>query len=625
MIRLLSLLALLIAFDAVAQTSPREEQWRGRPLPPSLQSEVRQLRAKQGSRTIIYRDTVRGSQRARQLFLDSTAEFDTSLVFEDSALTTIDSGVSLTHKEWLDSMLVDIPELTRTASGMRFSYSQTIMTEPLRREVEITPIATSTINPIPKENLPYFDQSPIPLPITPGKRTEVTLLAGAGIESLPKIEGSLSHTFNQRFHVDVQGEYNRHSNTHAIPQHYRLQARTGMEFGPERAEAGYENATLEAEVDASGKLIQPPPDVSGTPAPDHLLALLGFMLNYHGRASARFDYGIQGSVSSVSDDHLRLSRESSQHIRAHGNYDIGPDFRLRGEVDLQFAGSENVLMDNVQRETSDLALRNLRVLFGQRSWGHIEWFGGARFVTSIDAGGTKSRLLPQGYVRIPLNPRWEIGGSFAPDAFLSSHRTLAQQNPFYNPSLSATLSNVLDPRRASIDRLNVTGFMTYMLSLDDQIHAEVRYIDRSDETIFDQDVTEAIAFTATPVDTRRLIVSGHTNLLVFKRDVLTAGLEFRSATIAGRDVAIPFEPTMRVHAGYRFNSIAPYLRPYLEARYVGRKDRSITSFDLGTDILTSENFTILVRAQNVLNSPGDYWTGYNELPRTLWAAVRYRI
>ncbi|HET6510816.1 MAG TPA: hypothetical protein VFH43_01390, partial [Candidatus Kapabacteria bacterium] len=141
--QLITIILLFLSFSSLAfaqVTGPepqRAEKWRGRPLPPSMQSEMRQLRAKQGSRAIIFRDTVRASQLARAAFNDTTSEFDTSAVYVDSALSVIDSGVSLTHKEWLDSLLVEIPEMSRFSDRIDFNYPQSIQTEPLKKDVAI--------------------------------------------------------------------------------------------------------------------------------------------------------------------------------------------------------------------------------------------------------------------------------------------------------------------------------------------------------------------------------------------------------------------------------------------------------------------------------------------------------
>lgn len=620
-------LLLVISDIASAQVTAQENEWRGRPLPPSLQAEIRQLRAKQGSRTIVYRDTVRGSQLARTAFMDSTFEFDSTVTFADSALSVIDSGVSLTHKEWLDSMIVELPELARFGDQVHFNYSPQILTEPQRKQVEITPLAIAGINPIVKENLPYFDQSPIPIPLTQGRRGEGFLLGGAGNEYLPRIEGGLSYTFTDRLSLNADGVFSRNAGVGAIKDHLAVNAKLNGELGIESALEEFRAVALTALVNVSGKSFETAIDAQGDSLSMHRLSSFAFGFDLDGKITQSVGLLIGGTYSAFSDDLIRTVRENNERLYAHLTKDFGNDFRFRGEVDLGFADREELLVNSAVTPTNSLGMRTYRALLGQRSWGWIEWFGGLRYISASDGTGNKRRILPQGMIRIPLNPRWEIGGSFEPNSYLNSHRELAQFNPFYSPNLAVQLDSTIDPRRIAIDKLNVAGFMNYMLSPDDQIRTEVRYIDRDDEPIFfaRELASGRTEFIARPGDTRRLIVTGAGNFLMFKRDILTAGVEFRSATIVGEDVAVPFEPVLKLTGSYSFNSIAPYLRPEVEFNYLSRADHSMAVVNLGATFIFGRRVSVLLRAENILNSPNDYWTGYNEFPRSIWGGFRYEF
>ncbi len=72
-----------------------------RPLPPSILAE---LRRSQKNRTLVYQDTLHAADLEREHFNDSV-----SREYADSAISTIDTAVSLSHKEWLDSELIEIP------------------------------------------------------------------------------------------------------------------------------------------------------------------------------------------------------------------------------------------------------------------------------------------------------------------------------------------------------------------------------------------------------------------------------------------------------------------------------------------------------------------------------------
>src|SRR5437764_614754 len=139
----------LLSFSLRAQTlSPIDSSVHiQRTLPPSMLAE---LRRSQKSRALVYRDTIRGSDLTRQHFNDSIA-----LEFGDSAIAMFDTAVSLSHKEWLDSELVEIPELSRFGARVHFNYPASIMTE-----TDLTPVPFDSslvpgMNPVIRENLPF--------------------------------------------------------------------------------------------------------------------------------------------------------------------------------------------------------------------------------------------------------------------------------------------------------------------------------------------------------------------------------------------------------------------------------------------------------------------------------------
>lgn len=173
--------------------------------------------------------------------------------------------------------------------------------------------------------------------------------------------------------------------------------------------------------------------------------------------------------------------------------------------------------------------------------------------------------------------------------------------------------------------------MNYMLSADDQIRTEVQYIERDDEPVFASRPSDSLVsgsrsvFVVNPRKTRRFIVSSSANFLMFKRDVVTAGVEFRSATDRESEAALPFEPVLRVTGAYSFNSIAPYLRPIAEFHYLSREDKSISIINVGSDFLLTDRFTLNVQVDNLLNSQSDFWSGYTERPRSITGSLTYKF
>lgn len=631
--QLITIVLLLLSFSSLASaqvTGPetqRTEKWRGRPLPPSLQSELRQLRAKQGSRAIVFRDTVRASQLARRAFNDSTSDFDTSAVFLDSALSVVDSGVSLTHKEWLDSLLVEIPEMSRFSDRVDFNYPLSIQTEPLKKEVAIPSVDANRINPIPKENLPYFDQSPIPWTLTQDKKTSGYLTAGGGTLHLPLIKLGLAHTLSDRLAFDLNGNFQNLGEASAVRSHYAANALMTAELGMESALERYRATALEVSLNVSGKttdLIQRVDSVG-----EHTLRNILFGVRMSGNVSKPLYYDVSGSYGNFTEQGPTKESEGRYNSLLRFTLDPGTDFRLQGDMSFDGAGKLGIAAPS-----SSLSANSFRVLGGQRQLGNLEWSGGLRFVAAQDAAGSKTRLMPQGFIRLPLNPRWEIGGSYEPAATVASNFALTSVNPFYSRSHDLSMrggfegqDTLRDMRRVVLDRINVGGFMNYMLSADDQIRTEIRYIERDDEPVFtDPPSSDMLFLFAThAAKTRRFIVNSSANFLLFKRDVVTAGVEFRSATDRENDAALPYEPTLSFTGAYSFNSIAPYLRPIAEFRYLSREDHAMAFINVGSDILLGEKVSANVRFENILNSQGDFWTRYNERPRAILGSLTYKF
>src|SRR5205823_4857555 len=124
-------LAILIFFGFCAnlfsQTQPRR-------LPPSLERELK-LKHSGKVRIIGFTDTLKAQNLIAQSLRDTSGEELDSLSVKDTAIITIDSSVSLTDKEWLDSMLAQLPEYEKTPDGIRFHYPADILIETNRKIV----------------------------------------------------------------------------------------------------------------------------------------------------------------------------------------------------------------------------------------------------------------------------------------------------------------------------------------------------------------------------------------------------------------------------------------------------------------------------------------------------------
>jgi hypothetical protein len=360
------------------------------------------------------------------------------------------------------------------------------------------------------------------------------------------------------------------------------------------------------------------------------LSLFGARLSLVGDMTDKFHYDVSAEDKEFKDAYSVGLNESGQDLEASIHYDpYISHFRFIVEGGYHTAG---LRADSVNRVNSVRAV-SAKAFFGRRKGEAFEWYGGVAMLEGTDARGqVHSMLSPAGRIRLPLNPRWEAGGYFEPDIQIASERALSVQNPFYSPYAAAAAGILLgdtnllrlDSRSVMLDRMRFGAFMEYALSPDDRLRVEARWTSRTGEPVFSEHGvdTGARVFAVQPLDTRRLQVSFGSNFLLFDRDVLTSAIDYSSATATGTDRSIPFEPTLKVNVAYHFNSVATWLQPTLEFRAISRTDRTITLVNAEAHVPVGSKISIFVRAENLAGSASDFWTGYAESPRSLWATVR---
>jgi hypothetical protein len=593
----------------------------GHTLPPSILAELRRSQTK---RTLVYHDTLRADDLARMHQNDSTER-----TYSDSALVILDTAVSLSHQEWIDSELVEIPELVRFGSHVHFNYPPAIMTESQRRAVPFDSTLVEGMNPVTRENLPFFDQSPIPMPLRPALPLEAFIELGAGNVYQPLASAWAAYTISPRASIDGQLNYQALSGQ---PLHSFFDFNTTFQaaLGTDPAEELYHSSDLKANLGYTTKGITISQDSAGVEKNiDHAVSVFNAAASLTGDASDQLHY--EASVLDREfNDNLGLS-ESSQDLRAGFHYDpYISHFRLIGEAEYSRA---SLVLDTNQNTLSSPATQaiggeHVSLLFGRRKGEAIEWYAGLTYMGGNGLNASYTSLLPIARVRFPLNPRWELGASFEPQVQLASEAVLAQINPFYSPRGAIADTNIqraFDNRSVVMDRVNLSAFMNYALSPDDELRLEAHYITRQQEPIFEAHtlVNSQTVFSVTPEDTRRFTLSAAGNFLLFTRDVLTGLVELCSATTTADGQAIPFEPTMKLTAAYHFNSISDIVYPSVEFRSIRRSDQSLNFFDLEARIEALHSLSLLVRAENILGGPSDFWTGYPEYPRSVWATVKY--
>jgi|GEM_PF-2489106 len=625
-------LAILFLFPAasvfsqtVPDTSSANPSFGLRPLPPSILAE---LRRGQKGQVLEFRDTVAAGDIAREHFNDTG-----NSTYADSTISLLDTAVSLPHKDWLDSELVEIPELARFGNRVHFNYPPAIMTETNLQTVPFDSTLVAHMNPVIFENLPFFDQSPIPMPLRPAQTSESFLSVGAGNVALPRISGWLAQSLSERSSANVFGEYRSiNAAQSAIHSYMNLLARLDAQLGVDPSIATFHSQELKVEAGYNSKSVA----TINTSTRDHALSDFFGSATFAGDVSDAFHYDAGFTDQEFNDNLSSGASESSQDILFGTRFDLSSlRFIFQGNYSRASMSTDTniILGANFGSTSIPISAESAKALIGGH--GTMEWYAGVEYLGGMGVDGTSySALLPVARVRLPLNARWELGGSFEPQVQLASLRALTQVNPFYSPQTvlqykpvdSALIARdqAIDARSVTIDKFNLAGFMSYMLSADDELRFEARFIAREREPIFDaRTIQDSTFFFVTPENTRRFSLLAAGNFLLFTRDVLTGSAEFISATITGENRAVPFEANLKITAEYHFNSIWDNIQPSLAFQSISRPDRTLTFLDWNVDAEITRRIGLQIQAENILGGPSDFWPGYSEKPRSIWASVRY--
>ncbi|MDP4198884.1 MAG: hypothetical protein Q8922_10920 [Bacteroidota bacterium] len=597
--KLLIFLLLLLPAAVLAQTGSVDSTLRSasisRPLPPSM---LQELRRSQKGRTLIYRDTVHASDLEHAHANDTTER-----AFSDSAFALVDTAVSLSHKEWLDSELVEIPELARFGNRVHFNYPAAIMTESEMTQVPFDSTILERMNPVTREVLPFFDQSPIPMSMPMPEPFEAFLEVGGGNIDQPAIYGFIKQAFDERMSYDASGDFVERP---SLPLHtfLSLDGAFHASLGTDPALLTRHASELDATLGIENRALTLISDSLGSRSMNHDMALLKAGITLHGEATELLQYQLHLADCEWSEDLTENPSESSQYFALGLGSTIASAFQVRAGL----AYSRASLNTDGLVESEDGS-----VLFGTKTNSEFAWDAGIKLLSGT-GGGTP--LSPVAHLRIALNPRWEFGGSFDPQAQLSSMATLTAIDPFYAQSSG---------RGAVIDKLNLAAFMNYAISADDVLRLEARVITRDHEPVFMafRLRDSSILVTARQASTRREEFGASGNFLLFDRDILTASLKLTSATDLDSDIAMPFEPILKFEATYRFNSLWETFKPSLRFHSITLPDRTLGMIDFELRAQLTPALAGILQIENILNGASDFWPGYIESPRSVTVNARY--
>jgi hypothetical protein len=368
------------------------------------------------------------------------------------------------------------------------------------------------------------------------------------------------------------------------------------------------------------------------PQTDSLAAIQQFTIRgkLNGDYASHSHVALNGLLSSFTDEATATLRETSAHVGLEAFRDFSSGhLRLQSELRYDFVGDVAVRSAGFSSSGADLGTFGLSI--SQRNTGPTQWTLGATLAKVGDFTRSAFVVLPQAEGRFIFNPRWDLGVSFSPKAAVQSFQGLARQNPFFSAiqqSLVRAFDTTVDPpqRPVATDAINVSVFTNYFLSTDDEMSLQARLVTRTNEVIFEASGdTSRPGFVSSIRNTRRLELEFRSRLLFFERDILTTTFDYHSATIAGEDRAIPFEPVVKLRASYLFNGLSERIKPELTFEVLARKEKSLSFVDLAIPYRISDRLRLLLEVENLLGGPSDYWSGYAEKVRALWGSIEFRL
>lgn len=606
-----------LSAEAFAQTTIT------RRLPPSLERELK-LHKGGKARIIGFTDTLKAQTLIAKSIRDSSvAELDSTSV-SDSAIVVMDSSVSLSDKEWLDSMLAELPEYRMTPEGIRFQYPPEILIETTRKTVPFDSTLPSRMDPVSKEDLPLYDALPMPKPLSLIAPPRTLIELGVGFPYLPRAELHSLIISNDRTSLLLNGKYFlTGADKPAIKQYWKLAASGKFVFPSADIPVGEQAPQLNVDLSTGANKRK---FFSSIDSVEHTLSGTNINADFTIGSPTQLKLNSHAMLSLLSDDIGSGTSERQQGITLSLLKNISnSSYRLQFNFRYQAAGTIGSAFTAVNP-----SLIEPQLLLQQTAENPIQWKIGISYLNGSDAGGNTSSFSPIISFRSHLTSSFEMGASFEPKHIFTGLCELLVTNLFYSPvallsAISTDSPFRSDARRIVTEPIHLSAFVNYFLSVADELHAEVRYIERNNESVFvsHTDTKGHVIFDATPENTRHLEVEASGNVLFFAKDKFTASFLFRPATVKGKETALQFEPNLQLFAKYEFADLSEKFIPSIDFQYLSRSNKSLSFLNLAARYEISKEFQLKLRAENILGNAGDFWTSYNEYPRSVWVSAQY--
>ncbi|MBS1902686.1 MAG: hypothetical protein JSS75_03180 [Bacteroidetes bacterium] len=581
-------------------------------LPPSLERELK-LRGANIPRVIRFSDTVKADKIiAQSLRSNSGKELDSTMV-HDSAIVTIDSAVSLSNKEWLDSMIAELPETERTPQGLRFHYPDRMMVTTARRQVPFDSSLPMRMDPVSKEDLPLFDELSTPKPVIAAAPPRYTLLVGVGTPYAPMIEAGAHVVSTDRSSIDVHGSYiNRIASESPFANEWKAGATGIFSFPSEQIPLRDASPVLTARLGArslsrdlvtdSGRI-----DAALTRSELGLRFDVGSTERLRASASADLSFFTDNAATGLSERHGAVGITMDHRA---SNSTLAYTIRLR--YDGANAASSLSGSTGIGAATLSAGLLSASDQF-------IGWTAGASLILAADPVMNTTYLFPWLRASTQVTRDLSFYAELKQDATAGSYDELAARNPFYAPMQIAhdTLLRSLlttDDRRAAIAKYQATLGASYFLSSDEYLRCTISFGTTHGALEFGsmQDSGAITRYYALPTDIHIAIFEADAAIEFFRNDRLTLDLRFASTRSVQDDKQLPFEPIVNAHASYTFGSLSEKLRPMLGVGILSRTTANYVFLNAGADYRIDERWSLGLRLENLLGSDGSFWVPYNE-------------
>lgn len=591
-------------------------------LPPSLERELR-LKGATVPRVVRFSDTVKADKLIAKSLRDTTGrELDSSMV-HDSAIVVLDSAVSLSHKEWLDSMIAELPETERTSEGLRFHYPDRMMVTTARRQVPFDTTLPMQMDPVSKEDMPLFEELGMPKPITAGVPPKYRLRIGIGTPYAPSIDASAQLINSGRTLLDAEGSFvNRVSAVSPFSNEWSLGLHGVATFASDRLALGDPVPMVSAALGAR--------------------SLSRDLINDSGRStSSLMRTGLDGEFAFGTLGLLR----ARGGVRLHFFTDnVGTGLTERsGGFDLtlehQPTDSSNrfalrLKHDGASAPPSTLgggsAVGTLQALGTISSIPHstIDWRLGLSVVSAADVVANTVYVFPSIRLGKRLSNDLDLFIGFGQEGNTNSFDDLSSENPFYAPLQSAHdtgFRSILlrDMRRATITKYQATLGANYVLSSADYLHITVEFGKRHNEVAFFQalDSGRITRYFARSLNTNFFSATATGSMQFFRADRLRFSATFGSTSDATSDKQLPFVPIVNAKAEYLFGSILDRLVPSLGVDVLSRSDANFMFLNIAAQYQFSARWRSEIRLENVFDNDGAYWAPYDEHARRVGVSL----